>query len=91
MEQCLSYNKVMISLLNCLTFLNKVKRLRKYDEDTWIDRASGLLKAAITAKLQVVVETGSTVLGEAGHSDFFFGIGMSLNHHGLVKTSRDGR
>ena len=104
-EQYLSYNKAIIfdepDLATELLHIDepkilkqKVKRLRKYDEDIWIDRAPALLKSALAAKFeqdddlkQALVETGSTVLGEASPSDFFFGIGMSLNRHRAVDRS----
>ena len=72
----------------------KVKRLKGFDKDKWIDAAGDILKTALLAKFSqndrlknYLLFTGSTQIGEASPSDSVFGIGLSLRHRNVLNPS----
>ena len=72
----------------------KVKKLKNFDIERWVDKAPVILKTALTAKFQQnddlkdeLLATGDTLIAEASPYDCLFGIGLSLNHPDAVKQS----
>ena len=73
----------------------KARKLRKFDNATWHDKARTILHTALMAKFthnihlkEALLETGTTVVAEANPMDTMFGIGMSIYNPAATDNSK---
>ena len=105
-EQCIAYHKAMLfeepalaqeilGMDNPSIQKQKARKLTKFDNGTWHDKAPTILHTALMAKFtqnihlkEALLETGTTVIAEANPRDTMFGIGLSIYNPDATDNSK---